>query len=106
MGRAYASAKISPRAVLRNWGIVFAANAAGAILLALAIHASGVLDGNAVKATAVKIAETKAQLAMGPAFVRGILCNMLVCLAVWLSAGPRSLEGKAIAIALPIGAFV
>ena len=103
---AYAGRKISARAVLRNWGIVFAANAAGAILLALAIHASGVLDGNAVKATAVRIAETKAQLAMGPAFVRGILCNMLVCLAVWLSAGARSVEGKAIAIALPIGAFV
>jgi formate transporter len=103
---AYAGRKISTRAVLRNWGIVFAANAAGAILLALAIHASGVLDGNAVKATAVRIAETKAQLAMGPAFVRGILCNMLVCLAVWLSAGARSVEGKAIAIALPIGAFV
>ena len=103
---AYAGRKISARAVLRNWGIVFAANAAGAILLALAIHASGVLDGNAMKATAARIAETKAQLAMGPAFVRGILCNMLVCLAVWLSAGARSVEGKAIAIALPIGAFV
>jgi formate transporter len=103
---AYAGRKISTRAVLRNWSIVFAANTVGAILLALAIHASGVLDGNAVKATAVRIAETKAQLAIGPAFVRGILCNMLVCLAVWLSAGARSVEGKAIAIALPIGAFV
>jgi formate transporter len=103
---AYAGRKISARAVLRNWGIVLAANAAGAVLLALAIHASGVLDGNAVKATAVRIAETKAQLEMGPAFVRGILCNMLVCLAVWLSASARSVEGKAIAIALPIGAFV
>jgi formate transporter len=103
---AYAGRKISTRAVLRNWGIVFAANAAGAVLLAFTIHASGILDGNAVKATAVRIAEAKAQLAMGPAFVRGILCNMLVCLAVWLSVGARSVEGKAIAIALPIGAFV
>jgi formate transporter len=103
---AYAGGKLSTRAVLRNWGIVLAANAAGAILLALTIHASGVLDGNAVKATAVKIAEAKGQLAIGPAFVRGILCNMLVCLAVWLSVGARSVEGKAIAIALPIGAFV
>jgi len=103
---AYAGGKLSTRAVLRNWVIVLAANAAGAILLALTIHASGVLDGNAVKATAVKIAEAKSQLAIGPAFVRGILCNMLVCLAVWLSVGARSVEGKAIAIALPIGAFV
>jgi len=103
---AYAGGKLSTRAVLRNWGIVLAANAAGAILLALTIHASGILDGNSVKATAVKIAEAKGQLAIGPAFVRGILCNMLVCLAVWLSVGARSVEGKAIAIALPIGAFV
>lgn len=103
---AYASGKVSTRAVLRNWGIVFAANAAGAILLALTIHATGILDGNAVKATAIKIAEAKAQLGMVPAFLRGILCNMLVCLAVWLSVGARSVEGKAVAIALPIGAFV
>jgi formate transporter len=103
---AYATGRIFSLALLRNWGIVFAANAAGAILLALAIHASGILDGNAVKATAVKIAETKAQLGMAPAFVRGVLCNMLVCLAVWLSVGARSVEGKVVAIALPIGAFV
>ena len=103
---AYASGKVSTRAVLRNWGIVFAANAAGAILLALTIHATGILDGNAVKATAIRIAEAKAQLGMVPAFLRGILCNMLVCLAVWLSVGARSVEGKAVAIALPIGAFV
>jgi formate transporter len=103
---AYASRKISTRALLRNWGIVFAANAAGAMLLALTIHASGILDGNAVRATAIKIAEAKAHLGMAPAFVRGVLCNMLVCLAVWLSVGARSVEGKAIAIALPIGAFV
>jgi formate/nitrite transporter len=103
---AYASRKISTRAVLRNWGIVFSANAAGAILLALTIHASGILDGNAVRTTAIKIAEAKAQLGTVPAFVRGVLCNMLVCLAVWLSVGARSVEGKAVAIALPIGAFV
>lgn len=103
---AYASGKVSIRAVLRNWGIVFAANAAGAILLALTIHASGVLDGNAVKSTAISIAEAKAHVGTAAAFVRGILCNMLVCLAVWLSVGARSVEGKAIAIALPIGAFV
>jgi hypothetical protein len=74
--------------------------------LALAIHYSGVLDGNGVKATAVRIAEGKAHLDMPTAFLRGILCNMLVCLAVWLSAAARSVEGKVIAIAFPISAFV
>ncbi len=103
---AFASRKISARDLLRNWGIAYGANAAGAILLALAIHASGILDGNGVKATAVRIAEAKAQLDLSSAFVRGILCNMLVCVAVWLSVAARSVEGKAIAIAFPISAFV
>jgi formate transporter len=103
---AYASRKLSSRALLYNWTVVYAANAAGAILLALAIHGSGILDGNNAKATAVKIAEAKAQLGPGSAFLRGILCNVLVCLAVWLSVAARSVEGKAIAIAFPISAFV
>ena len=103
---AFAGRKISGRAMLRNWGFVYVANAVGAVLLAFAIHYSGVLDGNGVKATAVKIAEAKAQLDMPTAFLRGMLCNMLVCLAVWLSVAARSVEGKVIAIALPISAFV
>ena len=103
---ALAGRRISVRAMLRNWVFVYLANAAGAVLLAFAIHYSGVLDGNGVKATAVRIAEGKAHLDMPTAFLRGILCNMLVCLAVWLSAAARSVEGKVIAIAFPISAFV
>ncbi len=103
---AFASRKISAAAVLRNWVLAYAANAAGAALLAGAIYASGILDGNGVKATAVRIAEAKAQLDPVSAFVRGVLCNMLVCLAVWLSVAARSVEGKVIAIAFPISAFV
>jgi formate/nitrite transporter len=103
---ALAGRKITAGALMRNWGLVYAANAAGAVLLALAIHFSGILDGNGVKATAVSIAEAKAQLALPTAFLRGVLCNMLVCLAVWLSVAARSVEGKVIAIALPISAFV
>jgi formate/nitrite transporter len=103
---AFAGRKITGRAMLRNWGFVYPANAAGAVLLAFAIHYSGVLDGNGVKATAVKIAEAKAQLDIPTAFLRGVLCNMLVCLAVWLSVAARSVEGKVIAIAFPISAFV
>lgn len=103
---AYAGRKISFRALLRNWGIAYGANAVGAIMLAFTIHLSGILDPTAVKATAMKIAEGKAQLAPGIAFVRGVLCNILVCLAVWLSTAARSVEGKVIAIAFPITAFV
>lgn len=106
MTLALASGRISPRAVLRNWAVSYLANAAGAMLLALAIHQSGILESGSVKATAVRIAETKAQLGFGQAFVRGVLCNALVCLAVWLSVAARSVEGKIIAIVFPIGAFV
>jgi formate/nitrite transporter len=103
---AFAGGKVSAKAMLRNWGLVYPANATGAVLLAFAIHYSGVLDGNGVKATAMRIAETKAQLDPATAFLRGVLCNMLVCLAVWLSVAARSVEGKVIAIAFPISAFV
>src|SRR5581483_9113346 len=103
---ALAGRKITWGAMLRNWGLVYVANAAGAVLLALAIHYSGILDGNGVKATAVKIAEAKARLDVPTAFLRGVLCNMLVCVAVWLSTAARSVEGKVVAIAFPISAFV
>lgn len=106
MTLALASGKISPRSVLRNWTIAYFANAAGALLLALAIYQSGILDTGNVRATAARIAEAKAQLGFSQAFVRGVLCNMLVCLAVWLSVAARSVEGKIIAIVFPISAFV
>ncbi|HEY7549509.1 MAG TPA: formate/nitrite transporter family protein [Hyphomicrobiaceae bacterium] len=106
MFAALASGEVSARALWRNWSVSYAANAAGALLLAGMIHHSGVLDGGGMKATAVKIAEAKAQLGFGSAFLRGLLCNMLVCLAVWLSLAARSIEGKVLAIVFPITAFV
>jgi formate/nitrite transporter len=100
------SRKVSKSALARNWGVVYVTNAAGAILLAFAMHQSGVLDGGGLAAAAIKIAEAKAHLAASSAFVRGTLCNMLVCLAVWMSISARSLEGKVLAILFPISAFV
>jgi formate transporter len=103
---ALAGGKITMRCVSRNWLVVYVANAIGALLMALTIHHTGVLDSGGVKATAVKLAEAKTQLSFGPAFLRGVLCNMLVCLAVWLSLAARSVEGKVVAIVFPIAAFV
>ncbi len=103
---ALASGKVSRRCVWRNWSAAYAANAAGAILLAIVIHYTAILDTGGVKATAVRIAEAKAQLGFVPAFLRGVLCNMLVCVAVWLSVAARNVEGKVLAIVFPIGAFV
>jgi formate/nitrite transporter len=103
---AVASRRLSVASLMRNWVITYVANAVGAVALAIVIHQSGILDGGDVKTTATKIAESKAHLAASAAFTRGFLCNMLVCLAVWMSVAARSLEGKVIAIIFPISAFV
>jgi formate transporter len=93
-------------ALLRNWGLSFTANTAGALLFALLAASSGVFDGDALQHSVRRIAEAKLQLPAGQAFVRGILCNMLVCLAVWMSFAASTAPGKMLAVLLPITAFV
>ncbi|WP_299888618.1 formate/nitrite transporter family protein [uncultured Ruegeria sp.] len=97
--------KISPRDLLRNWGLVYLGNLIGAIALVLAFAATGLLDGP-MGATASTIANGKIDLSPTQAFLRGILCNALVCLAVWLSFAARSVVGKVMAILWPISGFV
>lgn len=67
---------------------------------------SGLLDAGPVHDSAVRIAEAKLALPPVEAFVRGILCNVLVCLAVWLCFAARSVTDKVLAIVFPITAFV
>jgi formate/nitrite transporter len=64
------------------------------------------LGGGAVPETAIAIAEAKVALGFTEALFRGILCNVLVCLAVWLSFAARDVPGKVLAIIFPISAFV
>lgn len=97
--------KITPCALLRNWGIVWCGNLAGAVGLAIAFGISGLLDGP-MGATAAKVAAAKLALPLGQAFVRGALCNALVCLAVWLTFAARDATGKILAILWPVMAFV
>ena len=97
--------KISLRDLLRNWGLVYLGNLTGAIALVLAFAATGLLDGP-MGATASTIANGKIDLSPTQAFSRGILCNALVCLAVWLSFAARSVVGKVMAIIWPISGFV
>jgi formate/nitrite transporter len=94
--------------VLRNWGVVLAANLVGAAGLAALVVASGhpaIRDGLIADAY-IRIAHTKAELPFITAFASGILCNALVCLAVWMALAGRSVVDKAIAILFPITAFV
>lgn len=102
------SGKITVNKMLRNWAIVYFANLAGALLLVVLIYYSNfwTMDAYKVGANAVNIANAKASLAFWPALVRGILCNVLVCLAVWLCFGARTTIDKVFAIIFPITAFV
>ncbi|MDA7946473.1 MAG: formate/nitrite transporter family protein [Hyphomicrobiaceae bacterium] len=103
---AWADGDVSLAELFRNWTVALLANAAGAVLIAILVYYSGVLDAGSVRETAVKIAEGKLGLGFIEAFIRGILCNALVCLAVWLTFAARRVSGKAIAVIFPITAFV
>lgn len=91
--------------VLRNWFWVFLFNMLGSILIAVLIDWSGLATG-AVGANALRIAAAKMNLPLQQAFIRGILCNWLVVLAVWMSMAAGDITGKIFAIFFPIMAFV
>jgi len=94
--------------MVKRWGIVFLANFIGSIIIALVFYFSGLWktgDG-ALGAAAVKIAYNKVALSFGEALWRGIGCNWLVCLAVWMALAARQIIGKIFAIFFPIMAFV
>jgi formate/nitrite transporter len=97
--------RIGVAALARNWGVVYLGNLAGAVGLALAFGLSGLLDGP-MGETAARAASAKAALGPVEAFVRGALCNALVCLAVWLSFAARSATDKILAVLWPVTAFV
>jgi len=94
--------------MMRRWVLVYVANFIGSIILALLFYFSGLwkTGGNALGATAVKIALGKVSLPFGEALFRGIGCNWLVCLAVWMALAARQTVGKIFAIFFPIMAFV
>jgi formate/nitrite transporter len=102
------STRVSGSALLRNWGIVYFANFAGALILVAILYSAQfwALDGYAVGANALMIAGGKTSLAFLPALSRGILCNVLVCLAVWMCVAARSVTEKVLVIVFPITAFV
>ncbi|MEW5800736.1 MAG: formate/nitrite family transporter [bacterium] len=105
---AYVSRKISLKQLLRNWSIVFSGNLIGSLTIVLLIFLSGhwMSGGAAVGAKTLIIANDKVHLSFMQAISRGILCNMLVCLAVWLCFSGRSVTDKILAILFPIMAFV
>ena len=105
---AWAARKVTAAQLLRNWGLVYVSNLAGALGAVALFYLAGALElnGGAVAETAARIARAKVELDFVTAFFRGVLCNTLVCLAVWLCFGARSVTGKILAIIFPISAFV
>lgn len=105
---AWADRKITTAEMLRNWVLVYVSNAVGAIGLAVVVYLSHHADMNqgAVGLEYVKIAAGKTALPFWEAFFKGVLCNLLVCLAVWLALAGRSVTDKVLAIVFPISAFV
>ena len=107
MVMAWASKRLRLAQIVRVWAIVFAGNFVGAVGTALLVFLGGhYFAGNgAVGLTALATANAKAALPFGQAFVLGILCNTLVCLAIWLTLSTRTAAGKLFVLALPIAAF-
>lgn len=105
---AYISRKINLKQLLRNWALVFAGNLIGSMIIVCLITLSGqwTAGGAAVGVKALEIANGKVNLTFWEAIARGILCNMLVCLAVYLCFSGRSVTDKILAILFPITAFV
>lgn len=108
LAMAWAGRQISTKAMLRNWAIVYLGNVIGAMGMVACTawaHTADLSDGG-VGATLIGIAQAKTHLSFSVAFVRGILCNTLVCLAVWLAMGGHSVTDKILAVLFPIAAFV
>lgn len=105
---AWATGCVQTRQVVRNWLWVYLGNLLGAVGTAVLVLLAGVqtLGDGAVGETMVRIARGKIALDPLSAFARGILCNVLVCLAVWLCMGARTVADKILAILFPISAFV
>lgn len=100
--------KISFNELFRNWIVVYISNFIGAILFALLISYSGLLDtsGGLLGATVIKAAVNKVSLPFSQALIRGILCNIMVVLAVWMATAAKDIVGKIFACWFPIMLFV
>ena len=105
---ACASQRISIAALLRAWALVYAGNIIGAVGTALLVYLAGLHDFSTgeVGRHALAIASAKASLPTGQLFFLAVLCNVLVCLAVWMSFAAKEVSGKVMVIVPPITAFV
>eukprot|EP00525_Craspedostauros_australis_P003995 CAMPEP_0198125214 /NCGR_PEP_ID=MMETSP1442-20131203/42053_1 /TAXON_ID= /ORGANISM="Craspedostauros australis, Strain CCMP3328" /LENGTH=185 /DNA_ID=CAMNT_0043784781 /DNA_START=16 /DNA_END=573 /DNA_ORIENTATION=+ len=100
---AYKEGKTDLGGLMKSWGASYLGNFVGSLILAYLAFKSGTLGSGPAAAA---IATAKCSLAWDVAFVRGILCNWLVCMAVYMASGCSSMAGKMTAVWFPISAFV
>ncbi|MDR2135363.1 MAG: formate/nitrite transporter family protein [Treponema sp.] len=100
--------KVSCSKMLLNWLVVYAGNFAGALCIAYFMNVSGLFSGGGglLGGMTIRIAAGKTALSFWPAFVLGVLCNWMVCLAVWVSYAADELPGKLLACFFVIFLFV
>lgn len=105
---AWANGMVTTRRVLRNWAIVYVGNLVGAFGTAVLVFISGqyTFGRGSVGAAALSIANAKTGIGFTEAVALGILCNVLVCLAVWMSYSGRTTADKVLAVVPPVTAFV
>lgn len=108
LAMAWADGRIGTGLLLRNWLVVCLANFVGAAGLALMVWLSGhpALNHGLVAEQVVRLAAAKCSAPLATLFWRGALCNVLVCLAVWMAMAGRSVTDKMVAVVFPISAFV
>jgi formate transporter FocA len=105
---AFANRRVKLSGLLRNWGVVYLGNFAGALLTAYLMFQTRqyTFGGGSIGLAALNIGEAKTSLAFGQAVALGLFCNALVCMAVWMCYSARSTIDKILAIVPPIAAFV
>lgn len=105
---AYAGRRITLLALLRAWALVYLGNIIGAVATAGLVFLTGQygFDNSEVGKTALVIATAKSTLPVVQLFFLSVLCNVLVCLAVWMSFGARSVTDKILVVVPPVAAFV
>ena len=108
LAMAWADGRVSTRQLLRNWLVACIGNFVGAVGLAWLVHAAGhlMMQQGAVGDSLLRLLAAKIALTPAELFWRGVLCNVLVCLAVWMTLAGRSVMDKAVAIIFPVTAFV
>lgn len=107
MTMALSDKKITLKQMLKNWSLVYFGNFIGSIIFAAAlVYVGAYKAGTPMTETAFSIATGKMTASVGQIIVKGIFCNILVCLAVWMSFGAQDISSKAVAIWFPVMTFV